>query len=265
MSTYFATFENLQSARSMLDELVRSGVRPDDVSLVTRQAVNESDRLSSVADATVFVGREDDPDTELIPERKNLSDLSTAVQGNIMGIDTSHIPTDVESVDQSDDSQSLAEDSLEPPRMTTQSEHERDDIGLALLTGYPTTVPLLDDIKDGEGARMDQFTEGLETMSIPGSGTIIGGGALGTAGLDAISPTGSTEGLMAFLRDEGVSDEAARNFCDALTQNQVLVAVNVPPGNVREGSIEEVAERWGARNGNLIDAPRFHEGGGYAA
>ncbi|MEZ0324311.1 MAG: hypothetical protein ACAH95_00250 [Fimbriimonas sp.] len=263
MSTYFATFESLQSARNMLDELVRSGVRPDDVSLVTRQA-SEQVEPASVGDATAFVGREDDPDQELLAERKNLSDLSNAVQGNISGIDTSDVATNVESVDQGDDSQSLSEDMLEPPRMTTQSEHERDDLGLTRLTGFPTTVPMLDDIKDAEGARMDQMAEGLEMMSIPGAGTIVGGGALATAALDAIGPTQSTEGLMAFLRDEGLSDDLARSYCEALGRNLVLVAVNVPVGAVREDAIEQIAERWGACDGGLVDAPRFHEGG-YAA
>jgi hypothetical protein len=265
MSTYFATFESLQAARKMLDELVRSGVRPDDVSLLTRQS-SQAMEMSSVGDATSFVGRSDDPDQELIPERKNLSDLSTTVQGNIGGIDTSDTATNVDSVDQADDSQSLSEDMLEPPRMTTQSEHERDDLGLALLTGFPTTVPLLDDVKDSEGSRLDQLAEGLEVMSIPGSGTIIGGGALATAGMDAIGPAGSMDGLMAFLKDEGVSERGARVYCDALARDQVLVAVNVPPGAVREGAIEEIAERWGAKQAGLVDAPRFHEGtGGYAA
>ncbi len=264
MSTYFATFESLQAARNMVDELVKSGVRADDVSLLTRQAMSDEGQPASVGDASFFVGRADDPEQELIPERKNLSDLSTTVQGNIMGIDTSRISTDVESVDQSDESQSLAEDMLEPARMTTHSEHERDDLGLTLLTGYPTTVPLLDDITDSEGSRMDQMAAGLDVISIPGAGTVVGGGGLGTAGMDAISPTGSTENLLAFLKDEGMSDSIANAFCEALARNEVLLAVEVPPGLVREGAVEEMAERWGARPVGLIDAPRFHEGG-YAA
>ena len=267
MSTFFASFDDLQSARNMLDELVRGGVRPDDVSLVTRQVVN-NDRPMSVGDATAFVGRKDDPvvDSLIPPHNKNLADLSTTVQAmGTMGIDTSHIGDDVESVDQNDDSQWASEGMLEPPRMTSQSEHERDDLGYALLTGFPTTVPLQDDVIDSEGGRQDQFSESLEVVSIPGGGTVIGGGALATAGIDAVGLSGDVSGLEAFLRDEGLGREAVEEFCCALGDNKVLVAVGVAPGEVREEAIESIAERWGAKNGCLFDAPRFHEQGGYAA
>jgi hypothetical protein len=268
MSTFFAIFDDLNSARNMLDELVRGGVRPDDVSLVTRQVL-EGNFSSSVGDASAFVGREDDPvmDEVVSARNKNLSDLSTAVEATgTMGIDTSQIGRDVESVDQNDDSQSASEDMLEPPRMTTQSEHERDDLGLALLTGFPTTVPLQDDVIDSEGKRQDQFAQSLETISLPGAGTVIGGGAMATAAFDVINPQGGDSGRLGeFLRDEGVEEEAAEEYRAALEANQVLIAIAVAPGEIREEAIESIAERSGARSGRLYDAPRFHENGGYAA
>jgi hypothetical protein len=266
MSTYFATLSDLKPARTLLEELVRSGVRPDDVSLVTKQTLADvRPEDTSVADASFFVGGSDDPRVdEAVPEGNYLTELTTTVESRLgAGIDTSEIATDVDTVDQSDDSQALSEDMLEPPLMISQSEHEADDLGLTMLTGFPTTVPLLDDVKDTEGTRQEQFAQGLETLSIPGFGTIMGGGPLATAGLDMIKDESGAEGFRTYLRDEGLTPEQIDEYCSVIDRGDVLISVMVTPGTIRESSVEEIAERWNVQSGALIDAPRFHEGGGY--
>jgi hypothetical protein len=278
MSTFYATFRNVRAARQMIAELVRGGVRPDDISLVAHKAQvdlperrsGDQDRMQeyvrSVGDATSFVGRQDDPVTDSpVPASNDYTDYTTLEASRISGIDTSNSALDVDSVDQSDDSQEEADLMTYPRGETSQSEHERDDINLALHTGFPTPVPVIDDVRDSEGPLQDQLDEAMETIVVPGFGMVMGGGSLATAALDFINPEGNanTEALVAHLRDEGVPETRARVYRDAFDQGGAVLAVAVNPGTVDEGAVESIAERHRAENHALYDAPRYYQDGGH--
>jgi hypothetical protein len=273
MSTYFAVFESLRQARDCAEELVRHGVRPDDLSIVTKQMLEGVEVRGemvephvTVGDATSFVGREDDPDLDggVPPTNRDVTDLTSVHEGPISPIDTSDKATNVDTLDQANDSQSLAEDMMSPPREISQSEHEKDDLALTLRTGFPTPVPLLDEVNDADGPNQRQNSESLETIVVPESGTIIGGGGFATAAFDVVNPTHDArpDSLRGFMEDEGVSGEMATTYVEAFSEGKVLMAVEVVPGKIKQGFVEEAVERWEGQNGGMFDAPRFYEGGG---
>ncbi|HWD37361.1 MAG TPA: hypothetical protein VG944_00810, partial [Fimbriimonas sp.] len=150
MSTYFATFADWNQAQAAVHELVNGGVSPDDLSLIIcRQSLGSSIRgdQGSVGDATYFVGRQDDPvRSGPLPKHPDVSELTTIEQSNVSPIDTSDIATDVESIDQMDDSQEEAELQTRPRMGISQGEHEVDDLALTLVTGFPTTPPMTDEV-----------------------------------------------------------------------------------------------------------------------
>ena len=274
MSTFYATFRDVSAARAMIDELVRGGVQPDDISLVAHKALVGDDestgemreRSGSVGDATAFVGRNDDPVVDtLVPRSKDYTDYPTIEASPIGGIDTSDSATNVDSVDQADDSQEQADLMTYPRGDTSQSEHERDDFNLALHTGFPTPVPVIDDIRDGTSAIQDRLDEALETIVVPGFGMVMGGGALATAALDFINHDGDAnpEAIVSHLKDEGVPETRARVYRDAFQQGGAVLAIAVNPGSVKEGDVERIAERHRAENPALYDAPRYYQDGGH--
>lgn len=279
MSTFYASFRDVRVARAAVDELVRGGVRPDDLSLVAHKSnVAPEDRgiddqrqmrevVGSVGDATAVVGRRDDPRSDdLVPPSTDYTDYSMNVASPMMGIDTSSIGTDVETVDQADDSQEEANLSIYPENETSQSEHELDDIALTLHTGFPTPVPIIEDnVRDTETPVQDQLDEQLETIIVPGFGMIMGGGPLATAALDFINPEGKADSgaIIAHLKDEGVPETRARVYRDAFEQGGAILAVLITPGSVKEGVVEQIAERHQADNPALYDAPRYYQDGGH--
>ena len=279
MSTFYATFRNVRSARAAVHELLRGGLDPDSVSLIANDShigpedIGRGDErhireeVRSVGDATVFVGRRDDPRQDAGPpsEDERYARLSQAeLTEGTMGIDTSDISTDVETFDQSDDSQEVVDRDTFTDGHISHSEHERDDINLAIRTGFPTTVPAIDAPIDSETARQDQNDDGLDTIVVPGFGLVAGGGALATAALDFINPNGSgtTDALIGHLRDEGVPNDRAKALRDAFSQGGAVVAVEIVPGEINEERVEETTERHGASNVGLFDAPRYYQNGG---
>jgi hypothetical protein len=275
MSTFYATFKDVQEAQAVIDELLRGGVTPDDLSLIVRkpdvQASGNSgepmiDEARTVGDATVFVGRDDDPRMdELVPPNMAGTQMQTREASRIMGIDTSNIAYDVDSVDQSDNSQEEAEEMTLPDRGISQSSHERDDLALAVTTGFPTTIPVADDIKDYDTPLQDQMTDSLESIVVPGFGLVIGGGALATVALSFLNPEARDGGsFVDHLKDEGVPEDRARSYQEAFDQGQALLAVAITPGEVNELEVERIADRHHGENQEMFDAPRFYEGGGRA-
>ncbi len=281
MSTFYATFDDTARARELVRTLLRSGVASDDLSLVLRAEDADglpSDTLgtedegmiesvSSVGDATAFVGREDDPTpNDPFAADAPFAGYTSVYESNIGGgISTVEKGRNVDSVDQMDDSQSAAEDMISPPHEISQSEHEKDDIALTLQTGFPTPVPVIDnDLTDVEGPAQDQYEEGMDAITVPGFGTLIGGGALATAALDFMNPesVGISDSLVTHLRDEGVPRERAQTYQEAFEQGAALLAVAIVPGEISAGVVESLAERHGARNAETFDAPRFYEDGG---
>jgi hypothetical protein len=277
MSTFYATFQNVRSARTAVHELLRNGVNPDSVSLIANgEGIDPVDRVRegqmreevhSVGDATAFVGRRDDPRQDgPPPSPEDFTRYSTTVlDETASGIDTSDKLTNVDTVDQSDDSQELVDRDTFTDGHISHSEHERDDINLALHTNYPTPIPVIEDNFDDAETRMqDQNDDSLDEIVVPGFGVVMGGGALATAALDFINPNGQheTDSLLAHLKDEGVPGERAKALRSAFEHGGAVVAVEIVPGEVDEEQVEATAGRHGAENAGLFDAPRYYQNGG---
>lgn len=277
MSTFYATFRNVRSARNAVHELLRNGVNPDSVSLIANgQGIDPIDRVGeghireevhSVGDATAFVGRRDDPRQDgLPPSPEDYTRYSTTVlDETASGIDTSDIATDVDTVDQADDSQELVDRDTFTDGHISHSEHERDDLNLALHTNYPTPIPVIEDnFSDDVTTMQDQNDDALDSIVVPGFGVVMGGGALATAALDFINPDGpqETKSLVNHLRDEGVSGERATALKEAFESGGALIAIEIVPGETDEEQVEATTERYGAENAGLFDAPRYYQNGG---
>lgn len=269
MSTFFASFKDVRAARATVHELVRGGVRPDDVSLVAPSVTDESAGIQEMTevsgrfgDATTLLGRPDDPDApEFPPAGNDFTKYTTIEEGPIGGIDTSDSATNVDSIDQADDSQELADQMTYPRGDTSFSERQREDADLSMLTGFPTAVPVIDDVRDTTQL-LDE--DDLQALQLPGGGLVMGGGALATAALDLFAQKGC-DALIAHLRDEGVPESQAQTYCAALEEGGALLAVTVTPGEIDEASVESIAERHCAENSALYDAPRYYRDGGRRA
>lgn len=264
MSTFYATFLSLERAEAAFFELVDGGSDPDDLSLVVRRSDSETgpmrDEAGSVGDATSFVGRSDDPHPdELVPERIAIENLTTLEASRISPVDTSDRTTDVDSVDQMDDSQEEFELEARPYAGISQGTHEADDVALAALTGFPTLITPLDEPAQSDFHRQDQAEEAIERIEIPGYGMVMGGGQLATAALDLFKNEGACPciGLVNELIDDGVPEEEARDIHAAFKRGETILAVAVNPGELNEDAVEEIAERHGGRNLGLFDAPRY--------
>lgn len=264
MSTYYATFTDHQRAKDALRELLRGGVRPDDASLLlpgdTVADAADLTAYASVGDASFRVGRADDP-TDTLDKDDPVDDMTTVAANAVSGVDTSNAAYTGDSVDQMDDSQSVAEDSLYPNREVSQSEHELDDLALTVTSGFPTPVPMVDDIKDGDEMQ-DQNEEAMEALDVPGFGAALGNGALSTAALGegAYEPR-----LTSFFKDDGVPTATVDDFLAALRAGQALLAIVATPGEIDEPTVEAIAVRNGGADRGLFDAPRFYDNEAYTA
>lgn len=264
MSTYYATFADHQRAKDALRELLRGGVRPDDASLLLPgDASSDAADLtanSSVGDASYRVGRSDDPARPDV-QRDALTELTTIERSDISGIDTSNRAYTGDSVDQMDDSQTVAEDMIYPYRNISQSTHEHDDLALTVTTGVPTPIPEIDDIRDGDEMQ-DQNEEALEALEVPGFGLALGNGALATAALG----DGDVEArLTEFFKDDGVPTATADDLLTALREGHGLLAIVATPGEIDEPTVEAIAQRNGGTDRGLFDAPRFYDHDAYTA
>ncbi|MFI5387827.1 MAG: hypothetical protein ACHQ50_17090, partial [Fimbriimonadales bacterium] len=111
MSTFYAAFPDSARAQQMVRCLLTDGINLDDISLVSRGTVNiEGAAPPSTGDASFFVGRRDDPSHGLVDERTPDADFEAAEESPVGGgISTSDRSLDVDSVDQMDESQEIAE------------------------------------------------------------------------------------------------------------------------------------------------------------
>ncbi|RYG44959.1 hypothetical protein EON79_13755 [bacterium] len=240
----FAAFRDPSAGRAAFDELLARGVSEDDVSLVARRLA-DSTEFGPSGDGSFIVGRSDDP--EPIPHAIHaVSDMQTIEQGDIGGIDTSDIGTDVDSIDQADDSQELANRMIYPYRETSQGEHESDDLALAVETGFPTTPPEIDDFQA-------DFPDEESIETVPAFGHTAGGGPLATAAMAE-----EESAIEAYFKDENVHREPLATFLDIYREGGALVGVSVSPDGMPEGDIRLVLENNGGEAVDLYDAHRFH-------
>jgi hypothetical protein len=267
MSTYYATFETFEIARETVDDLLRDGILPEDISLVgdyhgqsggTELIENDA----TVGDASFYVGRQDDPDRTDADHRRFREATVPHEDGeSIGGADTSKIEFDVDTLDQSNDSQEIAEESLYPKDGISHGSHEFDDFRAEFNTGFRKDRPIMDESFDDESSLQDQNTGAVEMISVLGRGVVIGSGGLATAALDLLDPTNkdASQGVYRFLIDEGVPRPDASAYQEAIALGKAVIAVEIVPGRVREGNVEIIIERHGGGQANLFDGHRFRE------
>jgi hypothetical protein len=205
MSMFISTFAHLSQAQSAIDEILRGGLSADSISLICRRGEAADspedlrERMGRVGDATDWVGRPDDPDRPATTEGDDLTQYTTLQASPISGIDTSDSGTNVDSADQLEDSQEYVDRETYGHNIS-QSEHERDDLNLAVHTNFPTPVPVRDMAAEDDTELHAQMADGLDTLFVPHWGVIAGGGAMATAALDS----SHDQALRDFLTDEGV-------------------------------------------------------------
>ncbi|RYG36706.1 hypothetical protein EON81_08955 [bacterium] len=244
MPNVFGAFRDPSAGRAAFDELLSRGVSEDDLSLVSRRLA-DSEGFGASGDGSFIVGRSDDPEP-MAHGVHAVADMQTIQEGDIGGIDTSDIGTDVDSIDQADDSQELANRMIYPYRETSQGEHEYDDLALAADTGFPTTPPEMDDFQaDFPG---DETVE-----SLPALGHTVGGGPLATAAMAE-----DEAAIETYFKDENVHRDPLATFLEVYREGGALVGVSVSPEGFSEGQIRQVLENNGGEAVDLYDAHRFH-------
>lgn len=87
----------------------------------------------------------------------------------------------------------------------------------------------------------------IAALTVPGFGLVLGGGALATgigAAL-ATSAAGAVSGAVyGYLKDQGVTDEQARQIEDDVRQGGALVSVVSPSGDVPTSVVEQVLSKY---------------------
>lgn len=241
MSTFYAVFSDPSKARLAVISLLSEGVPTDDISLVARGDSSNA-----------FVNTAEETETSAVNEQMPESPVG-------MGISSAEFNDAADSVDQTDDPQWLAEDSLEMQAGESQADLELRDLDMAVNTGYPTTPEDMDRREGETMAAPESATEGLEAITVPGFGIVIGAGPLATAALDYGDgdPSDDVEEMMKHFREEGVPDDVAQTYVSALDKGEALLAVGLIPGEVEPPLVETVAEQFGGKTAATFDAPRY--------
>lgn len=93
----------------------------------------------------------------------------------------------------------------------------------------------------------------LASLLIPGVGLVIGGGALATAIAGAAGATAAgaiAGGVHGYLKDQGVPDNAAVDYSNAIENGGAVMTIEVPTGSVDRIKVEEILGKYNATNVN---------------
>lgn len=256
MSMFYAAFPDPVRAQQLMRDLLNDGIDLDDISLVTPGTTNiEASAPPSTGDATFFVGRDDDPSHSIVDMRSPDADFMAAELSLVgAGVSTSDEGRNVEHIDQMDDSQSAAEDSLWPREEVSRSRHEFDDLDRAVRTGFPSPVTPL----DNEIASTTEPDRSFEAIAVPGVGIVMGGGDLATAAFDWAGKNGEPDAssFLTYLQDEGVPPREANELLVHYANGSSILSVSLSPA-IDDAALEELAERHGAVTTGWFGAPRF--------
>ena len=87
----------------------------------------------------------------------------------------------------------------------------------------------------------------LASLFVPGVGLITGGGALAAAlgGTAAMTAAGAVAGgVVGYLKDQGVPEEAAHRYGRAIASGGALIAVHLPSGSVDRALADELLAKY---------------------
>jgi uncharacterized membrane protein len=103
----------------------------------------------------------------------------------------------------------------------------------------------------------------LASLFVPGVGLVVGGGALASAlgAVAASAGAGAAAGAVTgYLKDQGIDDQAAHQYGEAVSGGGAILAVSLPSGTCDESEGRSILEKYGAINVNSYSA-----GSGYVA
>lgn len=92
---------------------------------------------------------------------------------------------------------------------------------------------------------------GLASLAIPGVGLVVGGGALATAIGSAVGTTVAgalAGGVVGLLKDQGVPEETAKRYSDALSRGGAILAIALPSGELNQMKVRQIVSKYGAAN-----------------
>jgi len=87
----------------------------------------------------------------------------------------------------------------------------------------------------------------LASVTIPGFGIVLGGGALGAAATGAVATSAAgaiAGGAYGYLRDQGMSEDTAHYLTEHLEGGGVVVSVAAPCNNVSNAEIEAILSKY---------------------
>ncbi|HTQ10244.1 MAG TPA: hypothetical protein VMI31_09255 [Fimbriimonadaceae bacterium] len=256
MSTFYAALPDSVSAQLLVRRLLDDGLELDDISLVAPKGADiERVGPPSTGDASYFVGRRDDPSHPLVDESAPDADYMSARISRVGGgISTSDTGSNVDQIQDMDDSQEAAEEEAWPDDDTSHGRHELDDLDRAVMTGFPTPVTPI----DNDFASPTEPDRSLEPVLVRGVGVVFGGGDMATAAFDWEGKNGEPDGaaFLTYLQDEGVPPGVANELLSAYGNGSAILAVAIVPA-VDEDALEEAAERYGAVTTGFFGAPRY--------
>jgi hypothetical protein len=129
-----------------------------------------------------------------------------------------------------------------------------DDDRLSAKGGISTTTP--EDAESGamKGAGFGLAAgvlAGLASLMVPPVGLVLGGGALATAigGAAGATVAGAVAGgAVGYLKDQGVDEDYAAKYDEAIQGGGAILAIHLPSGDVDDATAREVLGKYGAQN-----------------
>lgn len=94
----------------------------------------------------------------------------------------------------------------------------------------------------------------LVSLLVPGVGLVVGGGALAAAlgGMAATAAGGAVAGgVVGYLKDQGVEEDAAREYAGVVENGGAFLSVRLPSEDVSESEVRELLIKYGATRSDI--------------
>jgi hypothetical protein len=132
--------------------------------------------------------------------------------------------------------------------------HEREELGAKSGISTTTAEDAGSGAAKGAGIGLGVgVLAGLASLTLPGFGIVLGGGALATALAGAAGATAAgavAGGVTGYLKDQGVPEHAAQPYHEHFERGGCVLAVTVPSNEVGQATAEDVLDKYGAVNIN---------------